>query len=240
MLSVTPTKILLHSALRTGPRLSGFSHTYLPSHVHAPSAIPSPCLNCPVLEPEWTLCNPFGPGPKPLWTIMNTVWDGRIGLTISAMPSAHTSGMSHEIVLCQFDSDSAAQGLEKDNLGNENELVVRRRTEVMEGPDGRHVLNPGRYGKTVAWCYQKDNSSRSSTELPELFFVDRRGTDPDDPAEAEGVFSKYAVSDDGYGYRFNPPAWVARHGRLLDMDFDDGRGRLALAMEDDTTVLFEF
>lgn len=171
---------------------------------------------------------------------MNTVWDGRIGLTISALPSDHASGMSQKILLCQFDSEAQGSGSEKANLENG---LVSRRTEVMEGPDGRHVLNPGRYGKTVAWCSQKNTNSRSSTELPELpefFFADRKGTDPDDPAEAEGVFSKYATSNDGYKYRFNPPAWVARHGRLLDMDFDDGRGRLALAMEDDTTVLFEF
>jgi len=116
---------------------------------------------------------------------------------------------------------------------------VGRRTQIMEGPDGRHVLNPGRYHKTVAWCY-RDLTSTSYVDLPVFFFADRRGTDPEDPAEAEGVFSKNAICDDGYAYRFNPPAWVANHGRMLDMDFDDGRGRLALAMEDDTTVLFEF
>jgi hypothetical protein len=222
--------------------------------------------HCPVLTPEWTLSSPFG--PKALWTIMNTVWDGRIGLTISALPTtaiaptpttataapanatapAHTSGLSQEILLCQFDSGIDAQAQEgSEKTANLENGLVSRRTEVMEGPDGRHVLNPGRYGKTVAWCCQNNNGnnndnsrSSSTTLLPELFFADRRGTDPDDPAEAEGVFSKYAASDDGYTYRFNPPAWVANHGRLHDMDFDDGRGRLALAMEDDTTVLFEF
>lgn len=141
--------------------------------------------------------------------------------------------MTQKILLCQFDAEASRS--EKANL---EDGLVSRRTEVMEGPDGRHVLNPGRYGKTVAWCYQKN--PRSDTELPEFFFADRRGTDPDDPAEAQSVFSKYSTCDDGYKYRFNPPAWVARHGRFLDMDFDDGRGRLALAMEDDTTVLFEF
>jgi len=163
---------------------------------------------------------------------MTTIWDGRVGLTISDLPSVHASGMSQKILLCQFDAE--AQGSEKVKL---EDALVSRHTEIMEGPDGRHVLNPGRYGKTVAWCCQ---NSRSDTDLPEFFFADRRGTDPDDPAEAESVFSKDATSDDGYMYRFNPPAWVAKHGRLLDMDFDDGRGRLALAMEDDTTVLFEF
>ena len=99
------------------------------------------------------------------------------------------------------------------------------------------VSSTGPYGKTVAWCAP---NSRPKDGLPEFFFADRRGMDSDDPAEAEGVFSKHAISDDGYMYRFNPPAWVAKHRRMRDMDFDDGRGRLALAMEDDTIVLFEF
>lgn len=228
MVTVTPTKLFLHLSLRNETRLSSFSHT-LPPHIHTTSMI-SPCLNCPVLKPEWTLCSPFG--PKPLWTIMTTAWDGRIGVAISALPSDHASGMSQKILLCQFDAE--AQGPKKANL---EDGLVSRRTEIMEGPDGRHVLNPGRYGKTATWCYRK---SSSGVDLPEFFFADRRGTDPDDPAEAKGVFSKYAISDSGYSYRFNPPAWVANHGSMLDMDFDDGRGRLALAMEDDTTVLFEF
>ena len=142
--------------------------------------------------------------------------------------------MSQEILLCQFDAEAP-----RSEKANREDGLVSRRTEVMEGPDGRHVLNPGRYGKTVAWCYQK-NSRSDTSKLPEIFFADRRGTDPDDPAEAEGVFSKYSTCDDGYMYRFNPPPWVSRHGGLLDMDFDDARGRLALAMEDDTTLLFEF
>lgn len=163
---------------------------------------------------------------------MNTAWDGRIGVIVSAIPSAHVSGMSQKIILCQFDAE--ARGSDKANL---EDGLVSRRAEVVESLDGRHVLNPGRYGKTVAWCYR---NARSDVDLPGFFFADRRGTDPDDPAEAESVFSKYGISDDTYTYRFNPPAWVAMHGRMLDMDFDDGRGRLALAMEDDTTVLFEF
>jgi hypothetical protein len=164
---------------------------------------------------------------------MNTAWDGRIGVTISAVPSPnHTSGMPQKILLCQFYAE--AQGAEKADL---EDGLVSRRTKVIEGPDGQHVLNPGRYGKTVAWCCQ---SGTSDVDLPEFFFADRRGTDPSDPAEADDVFLKYATTDSGYTYRFNPPTWVADHGRMLDMDFDDGRGRLALAMEDDTTVLFEF
>ena len=140
--------------------------------------------------------------------------------------------MSQKISLCQFDAEIS--GSEKPNI---EDGLVSRGTEIMQGPDGRH-LHPGRYGKTVTWCYQAN--SRSDTELPEFFFADRRGTDPDDPAEAPSVFSKYSTCDDGYKYRFSPPAWVAKHGLFLDMDFDDERGRLALAMEDDTTVLFEF
>ena len=183
-----------------------------------------------MLKPDWTLRSPFG--PKPLWTIVTTAWDGRIGVTISAQPSAHASGMSQKILLCQFDAE--AQGSEKGNL---EDGLVSRRTEIMEGPDGRHVLHSGRYGKTVAWCYR---NTRSDVDLPEFLFADRRGTDPDDPADAENVFSKYADCDRGYMYRFNPPTWVGKHGSMLDMDFDEGRGRLALAMEDDTTILFEF
>jgi hypothetical protein len=229
--TVTPTKLLLHLSLRTETRLLSFSRASFPPHTHPASSKPSLCLHCPVLRPEWTLTNPFD--PEPFWTMINTAWDGRIGVTTSATPSPHyASSMSQEILLCQFDAE--AQGAETADL---EDGLVSRCTEVIEGPGEQHVLNPGRYGKTVAWCCQ---SRTSDVDLPEFFFADRRGTDPSDPAEAEGIFLKYATTDNGYTYRFNPPAWVADHGHMHDMDFDDARGRLALAMEDDTIVLFEF
>jgi len=202
------------------------------------------------VKPEWVLSSPFG--PKPLWTIMNAAWDGRIAVTISAVPSTpHASGLGQKILLCQFDAEThRGEGTgEKGKAGKAEgkadleDGLVSRRTEILEGPDGRHVLNPGRYGKTVAWCARSRRSRAGGGgggDIPDFFFVDRRGTDPDDPAEAEGMFTKYATCDEAYGYRFSPPAWVSKHGRMLDMDFDDGRGKLALAMEDGTTVLFEF